>query len=246
MSRSGSRSGSVANDSERPQLKVQEVGDFIASFVPSTADFDRLDKQFRIPQESWDKIPQYSDFGFAVFQLKSKSGKPHPMAFKFRSRLSDQHAGTTFFPTVHIHDGEVHRREEFDHTLYLQAESFDDACGDYDQRGYLVTDEATGYVRSKWPAEQFCNIEASKGIIQGDQLIHRLEMKGKLKNADVLARGDLKPGDLTTVGKQSSIGPGLAVPVVAGLAGVAGLGWLFRRRHLLSAEASIETPKDLG
>ena len=51
----------------KPMLKVHDVGDFIASFVPSIGDFDRLDEQFRVPQESWDKIPRYSDFGFAVF-----------------------------------------------------------------------------------------------------------------------------------------------------------------------------------
>ena len=108
----------------KQMLKVHDVGDFIASFVPTVGDFDRLDKQFRVPQESWDKIPRYSDYGFAVFQLKSLQGQPHPMAFKFRSRLNQPGNGSLFFPTVHIHDGEVHQLEKFDHTLVFAGPRF--------------------------------------------------------------------------------------------------------------------------
>lgn len=39
------------------------------------------------------------------------------MAFSFPSAR----AGHLFFPTMHIHDGEVHEKEDFDHTLYCQA-----------------------------------------------------------------------------------------------------------------------------
>ncbi len=39
-------------------LSVQQVGDYIASFVPTMADFSRLDPQFLIPKETWDKIPE--------------------------------------------------------------------------------------------------------------------------------------------------------------------------------------------
>lgn len=78
-------------------LMVHKVGSFIASFVPTIDDFDRLDKQFVIPKETWQQIPEYENYGFAVFQLNELSGKPHPMAFEFESR-SDR----VFFPTVHI------------------------------------------------------------------------------------------------------------------------------------------------
>ena len=68
-------------------LAVHEVGDFVASFVPTMNDFSRLDQRFVIPKSSWDKIPQYADYGFAVFQLKNLRGKPHPMAFQFETRI---------------------------------------------------------------------------------------------------------------------------------------------------------------
>jgi hypothetical protein len=220
----------------KPTLEVHDVGDFIASFVPRIGDFDRLDEQFRIPQESWDKIPRYSDYGFAVFQLKSLQGKPHPMAFKFRSRLNQPAGSSIFFPTVHIHDGQVHKREEFDHTLYLQDAVFDDTCGGYKQRGYSVTDPATGYVRSKWPAGKFCDIDASCGIVDGEALVHRLEMRGRLDNVDVLA--SLHPSDFK---KQSGILPWLGLPITVGVAGFFGLKWFFDRRDQVAQKSAAES-----
>ena len=66
-----------------PKLKVVEVGSFVASFVPAVKDFSRLDEQFRLPDGTWDKLPQYKDYGFAVFKLKKGEQKVHPMAFEF-------------------------------------------------------------------------------------------------------------------------------------------------------------------
>ena len=219
-------------DSARPsrsKLKVHDVGDFVASFVPAVSDFDRLDRQFRVPQESWNKIPTYADYGFAVFQLKSLEGKPHPMAFQFKSRMNTEEQRSVFFPTVHIHDGEVHSREDFDHTLFLQASEFDKACGEYQQKTRLVTDSATGYVRSKWAAGEFCDIKKSKGIVAADQLVHRLEMRGKMKNTDVTARLDepfVQAGLWPSSLKNAS--------AMACAAGVVGLSWLFNRRNVVA------------
>src|SRR5207237_3725851 len=108
--------GSLTKDGPKPALKVVEVGSFIASFVPSVKDFSRLDERFRLPADVWDKLPQYKDWGFAVFQLKKGEQKVHPMAFEFpradRAKL--------FFPTVHIHDGTVKPKAKFDHMLFCQ------------------------------------------------------------------------------------------------------------------------------
>ena len=227
--RRGARSWDKAVDSDMSQLQVHEVGDFIASYVPTLADFSRLDEQFRVPQDSWDQIPQYSDYGFAVFQLKTLKGKPHPMAFKFKSRLIGPNQKSVFFPTVHIHDGEVHDLEEFDHALFLQAPEFDRLSGPYRQRRRLVTDKATGYVRSKWTADRFCDIDACQGIVDKDGLVHRLEMQGRMKNQDVLA-------DLLAIekNKQSSLLPQSSLFWIGGIAGIAGMKWFFDRRTLVS------------
>ncbi|MFK7821310.1 MAG: hypothetical protein AB8G99_21525 [Planctomycetaceae bacterium] len=229
-SRSFSR-GLPAGAKVDSKIVVHEVGDFVASFVPTIADFDRLDEQFRVPDESWGKIPIYRDYGFAVFQLKSNKGKPHPMAFKFKSRLAQKNGGSIFFPTVHIHDGEVHEREKFDHTLFLQAPEFDKVCGDYQQRAKLVADRKTGYFRSKWPAARFCNVEKSKGIVAPGSLVHRLEMRGKLKNTDVLAHADLSHV------KKTNTAAGLGLP--GSILGLAGFKWFCDRRdHVAQQDAS--------
>ncbi len=101
----------------RRTLKVVSVGAFDASYVPTQADFSRMDKRFRLPDDVWSKLPGYRDFGFAVFKLKKGKTEVHPMAFHFPSARPK----SLFFPTLHIHDGEIHSEEEFDHTLYAQG-----------------------------------------------------------------------------------------------------------------------------
>jgi len=99
-------------------IEVHQVGSFEASYVPSQDDFERLDERFRLDSSAWEKLPEYQDYGFIVFKFKPGNQKPHPMAFKFKSAIPDY----AYFPTVHVHDGKVHEREGFDHTLYLQHE----------------------------------------------------------------------------------------------------------------------------
>ncbi|GMV15728.1 MAG: hypothetical protein HS104_21135 [Polyangiaceae bacterium] len=115
-------------------LVVHQVGDFEASFVPSLADFGRLEPRFVVAPEIWQRLPQYRDFGFAVFKLRgekqgfwqslgfgrrraAETKKVHPMALAFRTRAPAE----LFFPTVHVHSGRVEERAAFDHELYCQA-----------------------------------------------------------------------------------------------------------------------------
>jgi len=99
-------------------LRVQTVGAFEASFVPHPRDFARLDARFRLPPRVLDALPQYADWGFAVFQLRaSRAGtRVHPMALVFPRR----DPAALFFPTVHVHDGSAPATAEFDHMLYAQ------------------------------------------------------------------------------------------------------------------------------
>lgn len=211
-----------SNELTDSKLVVHEVGDFVASFVPSMDDFDRLDQQFVIPKSSWDKIPHYSDYGFAVFQLKNLTGKPHPMAFEFQTRLN----GEIFFPTVHIHDGQVHRREEFDHTLYMQNAQFDDAVGTY--KNYHIKDANTGFVRSKDVARHFCKVDQTAGILQPDLLLHRVEMVGRFENKDVIA----------PIAAASGTGPGFRFGRLLPFAPLLGLAWLINRRNKIRLNAA--------
>jgi hypothetical protein len=160
-------------------LELFNVGNYIASFVPSLADFSRLDERFTLPADTWAKIPQYADFGFAVFQLAAGSLKPHPMAFEF-----EMASPAIFFPTVHIHDGEIHDTEEFDHVLYLQHAGFDSRV--YGYRNSDKPDKSTGLIRSKFAAGDFCDVDRAAGVVDADLLVHRQIIRGQRPNKDTI------------------------------------------------------------
>jgi hypothetical protein len=175
-----------------PALRVHDVGDFEASFVPRVADFERLDDRFRIPREVWDQLPAYRDYGFAVFKLKGSAspppagvlrrlfggapaGKPpkphrvHPMAFEFPRRNPD----LLYFPTVHVHDRTVHPDAMFDHMLYCQS---DPATEEYFQ----------DWERSNRRASEFVDIGRAEGIVTPNQHCQRRPLVGRLENKDSL------------------------------------------------------------
>jgi hypothetical protein len=170
--------GRAGNDhslskSEAPPLKVVEVGSFDASFVPAIKDFSRLDERFRLPTEVWDKLPQYKDSGFVVFKLKKTekekgNSKVHPMAFEFPRANPKK----LFFPTVHIHDGTVHKEADFDHSLFCQSSGEEDLMMKWEE--------------SARPAGMFMDVDKSLGLLEKDGHCYRREMHGKLKNEDIL------------------------------------------------------------
>ena len=164
---------SPSRDSKRPApkaaaLPVVEVGAFAASFVPSIGDFERLDERFRLRSEVWKSLPQYSDYGFAVFQLKEGEQKVHPMAFEFPRRKADK----LFFPTVHIHDGQVRLKARFDHALYCQVD---------EGTSTVEWDESPGHAR------QSVKVEKAQGLIEPDAHVYRRRLVGMLENADTWA-----------------------------------------------------------
>lgn len=152
-----------------PKLAVVDVGSFEASFVPSIKDFARLDERFRLPEGTWDALPAYKKFGFAVFKLKKGEFNVHPMAFLFPTSLKRE----LFFPTVHIHDGKVHDKAAFDHDLYCQ-----------------LSEEAAMYARgwreSPQPAGMFMDKKKAGKLIDPDAHAYKRRVYGRLKNQDTL------------------------------------------------------------
>jgi len=150
-------------------LVVHEVGAFVASFVPSLADFTRLDPRFRVPVGTLDRAPIYSDWGFAVFQLRRHAGLTtiHPMAFEMPTRF-DQ----LFFPTVHVHDGSLPARAVFQHELYAQH-------------------VATGPGSSWWPAgpalRTVLDVPRAAGVLDPDATVAKLALYGERENVDTWA-----------------------------------------------------------
>jgi hypothetical protein len=161
--------GIKKDDTPKPAaLPVVEVGSFVASFVPAIKDFARLDKQFRLPDGVWEKLPQYKGYGFAVFKLKKpakKDGtqKVHPMAFEFPRADTE----LLFFPTVHIHDGSVPAKAKFDHALFCQGAA------------PLGWDESPGHPVS------FMKVKETQGIVDANAHVYRKLMKGMFANKDV-------------------------------------------------------------
>lgn len=163
----GSRSSVTPLAATKAKLEVVQVGNFEASFVPTVKDFSRLDERFRLPTNTWAQLPGYSDHGFAVFKLKSGSAKVHPMAFSFPR----QNPKILFFPTVHIHDGKVHPKADFDHVLYCQP-------------GELERPDVKDWRESLGNAAAFMKVDKAKGLILAGQHCYQKLLRGTLPNRD--------------------------------------------------------------
>lgn len=180
-------SGGIARNAT---LKVHKVGAFVASFVPSLAEFSRLDERFQLPAGVWSALP-YDDWGFAVFQLEDTATKKkgllgrlfgsqitppwisgkrtiHPMAFVFPRR----DPRTLYFPTMHVHDGAVHPTAEFDHFLYAQPCSVTAASFSWER-------SASNLGASMDPAR-------AQSLIDPDQPVHRKMVQGRQANRDIM------------------------------------------------------------
>ncbi len=153
-------------------LRVVEVGDFEASFVPTEKDFSRLDERFRLPEGAWKKLPVYQTYGFAVFKLKPGLRSVQPMAFSFPRR----DAKTMFFPTVHIHDGKVHATADFDHVLYCQPREGEP----------LKFDSSRHWEESHRHLRSFMKLSRVPGLLDPDQHCYKTTMNGDLPNRDTL------------------------------------------------------------
>lgn len=165
-------SGAAAADhfaGPEPTLEVQDVGAFEATYVPTLTDFTRLDERFRMPQKVWDKLPAYADYGFVVFKFRKADAAVHPMAFAFPRR----DPARLFFPTVHVHDDEVHDEEEFDHVLYCQKIPGDNfTVKDWQESALL-------------PASAM-NVADARGIVDPRLHLYRRTLKGRLPNTDTV------------------------------------------------------------
>ncbi|MCA9630554.1 MAG: hypothetical protein KC766_22945 [Myxococcales bacterium] len=159
-------------------LKVIGVGRFEASFVPSMGDFSRLDPRFQLPGDVTQKLARYADWGFAVFKLKPKPKKLglfepaperiHPMAFSFPHRHPDQ----VFFPTLHVHDGQLTERANFDHLLIVQP-----PAALASQLDWFASDRILGEVIDEGRAP---------GVVDGAAKAQQLSLFGPQQNRDVV------------------------------------------------------------
>ena len=156
-------------------LVVHEVGSFEASFVPQLSDFARLDPRFQLPPRIWDQLPHYADYGFAVFKLKHGEHKVHPMAFAFPRR----NPGELFYPTVHIHDGQVRKTAHFDHVLYCQTPKRQD--------GWMISSDELPAIHPT-PAKRFMDVARAQGLIDPESPVQLNNLFGMLANQDIVVQ----------------------------------------------------------
>lgn len=154
-------------------LRVHEVGNFEASWVPTISDFSRLDHRFRLPAQIWDRLPQYANYGFAVFKLKAGNKSLHPIALEFQTREPYR----LFFPTVHIHDGSVEPEALFNHSLYCQSE--------YPGSSW----RASALEGEPLLASDFINVDRSMDLLLPDQVVFERPVVGSYPNEDFWVAG---------------------------------------------------------
>jgi hypothetical protein len=154
-----------------PVLKVHAVGAFEASYVPHPRDFARLDPRFQLPHRVLAALPQYADWGFAVFQLaKGKQIEIHPMALRFPRR----DPGSIFYPLTHVHDGELPEQASFDHALYGQLPPVIAALG-----AWTASHDRLG---------SFVDTNRTRGLVDGARGGHATTMFGSAPNRDLWMR----------------------------------------------------------
>ncbi len=143
-------------------VPARGVGTLNASFLPSRADFANLESQYRIPDEVWDQLPEYSDYGFAVIKLSADAHTVPPMALDFPMR--DPHL--LYFPTVSIQKNTVPENAYFDHDLFCQSH--------------------VGWMRSYDTARSFMDTELVGNVIDPNFRVERFTVLGIHPNSDIV------------------------------------------------------------
>jgi hypothetical protein len=170
--------GAPALARARPRLEVHALGAFEASFVPTVSDFDRLDRRFQLPRTVWKALPVHRTYGFVVVKLASRPGgfswlrrtrqeTMHPLGFVFPRR----DPARLFFPTLHVHDGEVHPLAHFDHELYTQGDT--------------PPAEEQRWRATELPVSAFMDLKRAQGLLAGDRRCYARSIIGEWRNADV-------------------------------------------------------------
>ncbi|HUS36026.1 MAG TPA: hypothetical protein VM680_11810 [Verrucomicrobiae bacterium] len=147
-------------------LAVQKVGAYDASFVPTIADFLRLDERFRLPDETWKKLPAYKEWGLRCLSC----GRPSSGTIRWRFRLIGR-VMRRFFS-----DGSYSRREGA-RERGLRSRFVLPAGGER-----AGVERLDGIARA---AAQFVDVQKAKGIVDGERHCYKYSIKGRRSNRDI-------------------------------------------------------------
>jgi len=83
---------------------------------------------------------------------------------------------SSFSPPVHIHDGTVHPKADFDHTLYCQPHHDHHLCAWPHLAGV------------GWACQRIHAGGQDKGVIEADQHCYQRQLHGQLPNRDTILK----------------------------------------------------------
>ena len=132
-------------------------------------DFSRLDERFRISDDAWKKLPQYRDYGFAVFKLKAGELTVHPMAFSFPRRNPK---ACSFQPSTSTMAKCMRKRILIMSSIASRANTSHCRSG-------------TGGSRPAMP-DRFMKTSKARGLISPEQHCYQKKLHGLLPNRDTL------------------------------------------------------------
>lgn len=132
------------------------------SFIPSRAGLANLAEAYRIPDAALAELPEYHDYGFAVFKLHPDAQSMPPIAVEFPTRS----AQLLYFPTLSIKEGKVDTDTYFDIDLFAQAKA--------------------GWMRSYDAARSFMDIERAGSVIDPNLRVERFTVLGMHPNSDIV------------------------------------------------------------
>jgi hypothetical protein len=149
-----------------PRRRAQAVN-IDGSFAANQQALADLDASNRVSVDVWKELPEYADFGFAIFKISADAHTIPPLALEFTMRTPN----LLYFPTVHIHDGTVPQEAPFDHDLFCQARA--------------------GWLRSYDVAGSFMDMERAQDVVDGGERVSRMTVQGLHPNSDIIV--GLKP-----------------------------------------------------
>lgn len=168
-------------------LPVISCGDYLVSICPRQEDMKQLHPMFQVDSDIWDdeSLQHYRSYSFVVAKLKAGTQKMSPLAFSFVSKL----ASAVYFPTLHVHDGRLPARAEFDHTLYLEAPPYSSVSqlerDSQFEAVYGGPGEAWELYKG-WRIRESDVSDPLEGFLHNDRHLTRRVINGEQHNGDIL------------------------------------------------------------
>lgn len=163
------------NEDSDDYHEVYKIGLYKMSIIPNINSIDRLNiKEFNIKASIFESLRGHYLTGFAFlvcqFDGQSEKEKMHPIGYIHDSYMNDGKK-VLFVPTLHIHDGEIHKMENFDHLIFsLKTDVGDEP---------FQNDKKINQILQKNTIDAYINDRDKKTI-------RRLKLEGELDNIDIM------------------------------------------------------------